>query len=177
MVIHQLTKMYEDYLEEFVFKTAKIIAQKLFGKKSGSKDQEENKDQRSLTDAAVSGAENVEDDLETSEQKESSPESDVSETKPENGVDGKVEKIESSADDAPSTTEASCSSRVKKRKNAKKSKSSLDAQIENTPTDNNALVKCNTFDALCNEMSEEIAEAEKIAEEEENRVITEEGTF
>lgn len=29
-----LSKMYEDYLEEFVFKTASIIAEKLFGKKS-----------------------------------------------------------------------------------------------------------------------------------------------
>lgn len=29
-----IAKMYEDYLEEFVFKTTKIIAEKLFGKKS-----------------------------------------------------------------------------------------------------------------------------------------------
>lgn len=29
-----LSKMYEDYLEEFVFKTASVIAEKLFGKKS-----------------------------------------------------------------------------------------------------------------------------------------------
>lgn len=30
-----IAKMYEDYLEEFVFKTTRLIAEKLFGKKSG----------------------------------------------------------------------------------------------------------------------------------------------
>lgn len=35
-----IAKMYEDYLEEFVFKTAKLIAQKLFGRKESGTDEQ-----------------------------------------------------------------------------------------------------------------------------------------
>ena len=38
----QLSKMYEDYLENFVFKTAKVIAMKLFGREKKSKSQQDN---------------------------------------------------------------------------------------------------------------------------------------
>lgn len=43
-----LSKMYEDYLEEFVYKTAAVIAEKLFGKKS-----DPNKSQASVNTAAI----------------------------------------------------------------------------------------------------------------------------
>lgn len=39
-----LSKMYEDYLEEFVYKTAAVIAEKLFGKKSESKNAQNSTD-------------------------------------------------------------------------------------------------------------------------------------
>lgn len=39
-----LSKMYEDYLEEFVYKTAAVIAEKLFGRKSESKNAQSSTD-------------------------------------------------------------------------------------------------------------------------------------
>lgn len=50
-----ISKMYEDYLEEFVFKTAKLIAEKLFGRKpQGSENENTDQQQRAIGTVASS---------------------------------------------------------------------------------------------------------------------------
>lgn len=167
--------MYEDYLEEFVFKTAKLIAQKLFGKKSTTKsnDANENDECRPLVASTSSGTEDVTDEPINSDKESSSHESNEAKSKAANVED------ESDAKTNVSSNEANTDGVRRRGSNnriiATKTKSSLDAKIDNPSDENNALVKCNTYDLLCNEMSDEIAEAEKIIEEESNRVITKEG--
>lgn len=48
-----LSKMYEDYLEEFVFKTAAVITEKLFGKKRNPLTTQKPNDKKSVPTAAI----------------------------------------------------------------------------------------------------------------------------
>lgn len=151
--------MYEDYLEEFVFKTAKAIARKLFGSKSN--DGSVANESRPLLASTSSAAEDITEE-------------------PTRSTDGEKAVTEENDSDRaqanPSRNESS--TECVKRIAAKKTKSSLDAKDDkdDDSNENKALVKCNTYDALCHELSDEIAEAEK-RDEESNRVATQEGNL
>lgn len=69
--------MYEDYLEEFIFKTAKLIAKKLFGKFAGEKEADVVEDEPS-TSATVDtnvNTDQVTDESKPNEEEESNVES------------------------------------------------------------------------------------------------------
>lgn len=176
----QLVKMYEDYLEEFVFETAKAIAKKLFGSKSSTQSQENTDTQPLLGTVATSRAENLTDEATT----ESPTAISTTDKSDENGevvndgiADKEFEPSVTAAKNDGITEDIKCSTRKKPKKN----KSSLNDKIEtnttndDTMTNSTALVKPNTYELLCSEMSEEIAETEALVEAEANHVATPEG--
>lgn len=64
-----LTKMYEDYLEEFIFKTAKEIAKKLFGRSGGlhSKNSDDNEEDKTINENLENKNNDTEDETSANE--------------------------------------------------------------------------------------------------------------
>lgn len=149
--------MYEDYLEEFVFKTAKLIASKLFGRPSDSKE-EENEELKPLLPSSTA------DEIVEDNKKETHATETITETKGEI-----VKELNKSRLDDAIPTDSKAEDPSDQENNA-----ILDAKSD-TGNENNTVARCNTYDLLCSQMSEEIAAAEEIQEREANHVVTKEG--
>lgn len=147
--------MYEDYLEEFVFKTAKLIAEKLFGRKSSSAPEKNASGEReALIDSS---------DLQSNESEENIQ---LASNTTSNVTEGKDE-----------TTNQEQTDEEEKIQKEPIESTSKAAETEAKGGESNALAKCNTYDLLCSQMKDEIAEQEKRVQEEENHVATKEGKF
>ncbi|XP_037028365.1 GPI inositol-deacylase [Bradysia coprophila] len=99
-----LAKMYEDYLEEFIFKTAKLIAQKLFGK-STDEQNDDDADDASTTEPGqpdelnanennVDAKELLSDNLNTNENTEDADEANEQDTKNDETDENEFEILE-----------------------------------------------------------------------------------
>lgn len=162
----QITKMYEDYLEEFVFKTAKLIAGKLFGRKSDTNDENAGTDERRpLLPSSTSDDETAEDNQNGTNASEA-----IFETKAESAR----EDNQSKPDDIVSTETKIERPLLKEKKTSLNTKSVADDGCNGENT-NTSVARCNTYDLLCSQMSEEIAAAEEMQEREANHVVTPEG--
>lgn len=151
--------MYEDYLEEFVFKTAKLIAEKLFGRKSTSAPEKKAFGEReALIDSS---------DVQSNESEEN--------TQMANATGNVMEEnAEKDKTTNPKSEQIDNEDKIEKEPIESTSKAE---ESKAKGDESNVLAKCNTYDLLCSQMKDEIAEQEKRVQEEENHVATKEGKF
>ena len=113
-----LSKMYEDYLEEFVFKTAAVITEKLFGKKSNPANAQKNNanEKKSMPTAAITQPKR--DKTHLTEDVNDKPSGTINEPKTSQNQDKKEEVIETEdkKEDVPEPKEKK---EIKKRESKK----------------------------------------------------------